>query len=370
MLQRYPDYEINDLLVVVKYRLRTKRDLYSAMVDLASTLKENPNKYVCLLLVDSGLSRDRLRREWELLQTILREDVSKHLGLASYRDDKLDFVLGHFLQQYHDRLQEIASQDIKSTQHHVRLSDPDYPGEVLRLMILLWLTTDKNASDIVASDPLPYAQASPPSRDRQGFSITRLEQSIGASYRTVIRALDTLRPGLKQYSDHSVALTAFPRMAWEKFVILADTSRSTMYYADRSGQPRSPQSLMQRLQALSRQDIAIGGIAGAMRIYQDLDLVGLPRLDLHVHVPGSNTDLSFIRKLDPALKETDAHDEKPSLAIHFLRRKESYFRIDNDQRLWADPIECLVDLITMRMDYQALQFRNALAPKNAFKWPT
>ncbi len=370
MHQRHRYYESDDLLVEVKYRLRTKRDLHSTMVDIASTLKENPNKYMCLLLVDSGLSRERLEREWELLQSIFREDVSKHLGLASYRDDKLDLVLGHFLQQYHDQLQEIASQNTKSTQHQVRLSDPDYPGEILRLMILLWLTTDKNASDIVVSDPLPYAQDSPPARNRQGFSITRLEQSIGASYRTVIRALDTLSPGLKHYSDRSVALIAFPRMAWEKFVVLADTSRSTMYYADRSGQPRSPQSLMQRLQALSRQDIAIGGVAGAIRIYQDLDLAGLPRLDLHIHVPGSNTDLSFIRKLDPALKETDVHDEKPSLAIHFLRRKESYFRIDNNQLLWADPIECLVDLLTMRMDYQALQFRNVLVPKDAYKWPT
>jgi len=56
--------------------------------------------------------------------------------------------------------------------------------------------------------------------------------------------------------------------------------------------------------------------------------------------------------------------------MHFLRRKESYFRIDNNQLLWADPIECLVDLLTMRMDYQALQFRNVLVPKDAYKWPT
>jgi hypothetical protein len=237
-------------------------------------------------------------------------------------------------------------------------------------MILLWLTTEKNASDIVASDPLPYAQDKSPTRDRQGFSINSLEKSTGTTYRTVIRALDSLGPVLKQYSDRSVALTAFPRMAWEKFLVLADTSRSTKYYTDRSGQPRSPKSLMQRLQALPRQDIAIGGVAGAMRIYKDLDLVGLPRLDLHIHAPGSNADLSFIRKLDPALKETDVHDEKPSLAIHFLRRKESYFRIDTNQHLWADPIECLIDLLTMRMDQQALQFRNALMPKDAYRWPT
>lgn len=365
MRQRMLDFELNDLRVEVKHRLRSKRDLRAAVVDLASTTLDNPDMHMCLLLVDSGLSRERLQREWELLQSIFRKAVFEHLGLASYHDGIVDLVLGHYPQQYHDLLQEIASQEEKSTLHHIRLSNPDYSGEILRLMILLWLTTEKNASDIVASDPLPYAQDKSPTRDRQGFSINSIEKSTGTTYRTVIRALDSLGPVLKQYSDRSVALTAFPRMAWEKFLVLADTSRSTKYYTDRSGQPRSPKSLMQRLQALPRQDIAIGGVAGAMRIYKDLDLVGLPRLDLHIHAPGSNTDLSFIRKLDPALKETDVHDEKPSLAIHFLRRKESYFRIDTNQHLWADPIECLIDLLTMHMDQQALQFRNALMPKDA-----
>jgi hypothetical protein len=364
-----PDYEDDEIFVEVKHRLRATRALRATVHDLAYRLAEHPNKHAYALLIDSGVSRESLQREWEFYQAVFRDNVSNRLGLASYRDDKLDLVLGSLRETDLNHLQKVATQDVPH-EHMVRLPDPDYPGETLRLMILLWLVTDQNASDIVASDLIPYAQDKPPARDRQGFSITSLEQGIGASYRTVIRALDTLGPALKQYSDHSVALTAFPRMAWEKFLVFADTARSTKYYSDRSGRPRSPQSLMQRLQALPRHDIAIGGIAGAMRIYQDLDLVGLPRLDLHIHAPRSSMDLSFIRKLDPALKETGAHDEKPALAIHFLRRKKSYFRIDNDQLLWADPIECLIDLLTMRMDYQALQFRNALVPKDAYRWPT
>lgn len=361
-----PAYEDDRIIVEVKHRLRATRALRATVLDLASRLMEHPSKHAYVILTDSGVSPESLQREWQSYQAVFREKVSNRLGLASYHDDKLDLVLGSLLETDLNLLQEVISRDVPH-EHMVRLPDPDYPGETLRLMILLWLTTDENASDIVASDTLPYARDRSPARDRQGFSITSLEEGIGASYRTVIRALDTFGPALKQYSDRSVALTAFPRMAWEKLVVLADTSRSTKYYADRSGQPRSPRSLMQRLQALQRQDIAIGGIAGAIRIYPNLDLVGLPRLDLHIHAPRSSTDLSFIRKLDPALQETDAHDEKPSLAINFLRRKKSYFRIDNHQRLWADPVECLIDLFTMRMDYQALQFRNAILPKNALK---
>lgn len=364
-----PDYEDDEIIVEVKHRLRATRALRAVILDLASMLKDHPNKHAYVLLIDSGVSPESLKREWDSYQAVFCDGISNRLSLVSYHDDKPDLVLGSLTETDLNHLQEAAARDIPNG-HLDRLPDPDYPGETLRLMILLWLTTNEDASDILVTDPLPYAQDKPPTRDRQGFSITSLEQDIGASYRTVIRALDTLGPALKQYSDRSVALTAFPRMAWEKFVVLADTCRSTKYYADRSDQPRSPQSLMQRVQALPRQDIAIGGIAGAIRIYPDLDLVGLPRLDLHIHAPGSSADLSFIRKLDPALKETDAHDEKPSLAIHFLRRRKSYFRIDNDKRLWADPVECLIDLLTMRMDYQALQFRNAIVPKDVYKWPT
>ncbi|HPE51100.1 MAG TPA: hypothetical protein PLS83_06350 [Methanothrix soehngenii] len=364
-----PDYEDDVIIVEVKHRLRAIRALRAVILELASRLTDHPNKHAYVLLIDSGVSPKSLRREWDSYRDVFRDEISNRLGLACYRDKKLDLVLGSLREMDLNRLQEVAAKDNRH-RHLDRLPEPDYSGEILRLMILLWLLTDENASDIVASNPLPYAQDEPPVRDRQGFSIKGLEECIGTSYRTVIRALDTLGPALKQYSDRSVALTAFPRMAWEKFVVLADTSRSTKYYADRSGQPRSPLSLMQRVLALNRQDLAIGGIAGAMRIFPDLDLIGLPRLDLHIHAPGSSTDLSFIRKLDPALKETDAHDEKPSLAIHFLRRKKSYFRIDADKRLWADPVECLIDLLTMRMDYQALQFRNAIVPKDAYKWPT
>lgn len=364
-----PDYEDDEIIVEVKHRLRATRALRAVILELAFMLTDHPNKQAYILLSDTGVSQESLQREWDSYQAVIRDGLSNRLGLASYHDHQLDLVLGAIREKDLSRLQKVAAEDIPHNRLD-RLPDPDYVGETLRLMILLWLTTDENASDIVASDPLPYAQDNPPARDRQGFSISSLEEGIGVSYRTVIRALDTLGPALRQYSDHSVALTAFPRMAWEKFMVLADSSRFTKYYADRSGQPRSPQSLMQRVQALPRQDIAIGGIAGVMRIYPDLDLVGLPRLDLHIHAPDSSTDLSFIRKLDPALKETDAHNEKPSLAVHFLRRKKSYFRIDNDRRLWVDPVECLIDLLTMRMDIQALQFRNALVPKDAYRWPT
>ena len=358
-----PDYEFNGFIVEVKRNLSAIRSLREAILNLAYQLAEASDTQGCLLLVGSGVSNNSLIREWNRLSTVLRSSILKRLGIASYRNGAFDQILGLGLQHQLNRLNEIASQLELPAPGAIRLPDPHYPGEMLRLMIFLWIQTSESPSETIALDALPYVHDKPPERDAKGFTIKFLEAASGTSYRTVIRALETIGPTLMRHSDRSVELSAFPGPAWEKLVVLADTSRATRYFIDRSGQPRSPDSLMKRLKTLNRSDIAIGGVSGAKRICPKLDLIGSPLLDLHLHAPGSDADLSFVRKLDPALQETRSSEEKPSLAVHFLRRNRSYFKLDAEYRLWADPIECLLDLFSMRMDYQALQFQNAILPK-------
>lgn len=134
------------------------------------------------------------------------------------------------------------------------------------------------------------------------------------------------------------------------------------------GQPRSPQSLLRRLATLNRSDLAIGGIEGARHYKPDIDLIGLPRLDLLLHCPKGRIDWSFIERLDPALEESGERDAPATLVVHVLRRKESFFAPDDNIKMsamprrlqWADPVECLLDLHEARLESQAKEMLDFL----------
>jgi hypothetical protein len=109
------------------------------------------------------------------------------------------------------------------------------------------------------------------------------------------------------------------------------------------------------LRNLGRDDVAVGGVSGARHYQSDLDLVGTPRLDLSVHSRAKEVDLDFIQELDPALKKSEGREEAPRVVIHVVRRAEPLFE-RGDGQLWADPVECLLDLQEGRLESQAQEF--------------
>jgi hypothetical protein len=44
------------------------------------------------------------------------------------------------------------------------------------------------------------------------------------------------------------------------------------------------------------------------------------------------------------------------MAVHFIRRPESLFVQGAGKTLWADPVECMLDLHDARLEPQALEF--------------
>ena len=148
-------------------------------------------------------------------------------------------------------------------------------------------------------------------------------------------------------------------------VAQAGKVRASIGYADRSGRPRSPESLLNRLRDLGRDDIAVGGVLGARLYLPGLDIIGTPRLDLVLHRNTSNemTDpLVWIRRLDPALKPAE-RGEPCQVVVHTLLRPESFFSELQDRLHYADEVECLLDLHESRMEQQALEFLDSLSPK-------
>ena len=214
---------------------------------------------------------------------------------------------------------------------------PDYIAEVTKLLILHRLRKPDNIK-----------------RDSEGFvTRTELMKTIGCSYPTVAGALQRLGRSITQRSDRSVALNRFPEKTWAEIVLASERSRQTLRFADRSGQARSPSSLLRRLNDLDTPPLGLAGTLGTQHWYPDLDLHGDPRIDLSMHCPRDRMDLNFVEKLDRALKREEDPTAPASLVIHAIRRKEAYFTESDEGLSIADPVECMLDLHELRLEPQA-----------------
>jgi hypothetical protein len=192
-------------------------------------------------------------------------------------------------------------------------------------------------------------------------TIKSIGEASGTSYPTTAAVIKNLADQnlLNIQKDRSVSLKYFPIEQWRKWISSGFENRKSARFIDRSGQPRSPSSLIKRLQRAGLEDIAISGIEGARFYYPDIDLSGALRLDLVLH-GNHKSDLSFVKKIDPALKLSDNPFIKANLVVHFLDRPETHFE-KKSEFLIADPLECLADLYDMRLDQQADQMLNFLS---------
>lgn len=330
-----PDHISGDVVVEVKVSLQAARGLHDALTTTAMYLSKHPSKRGYLLLTQPKLSREFLRQEMDSFHRILVPGIADRLKLVVAEAGRLTVGAESIRQDDHAILQQALQVPYPNLTPSVRARKQD---EVFLLMLQQWVT---------GQGPL---------------AVKWLEESAGCNYRTVSSALECLGNAIERHSDRSASLKYFPEDAWSRVVAMAPQIRSTVFYADASGQPRSFQSLLKRLHNLQRNDIAIGGVLGAKHYYGELDLVGTPRLDLCVHAPGGHMDAEFVTRLDPALQPTK-DPQQPGLAVHFIRRKEPFFDRDPSGTLWADPIECLLELYTARLDLQARDFQHYLASR-------
>jgi len=72
-------------------------------------------------------------------------------------------------------------------------------------------------------------------------------------------------------------------------------------------------------------------------------------------------DLSFMRRLDPALKRVVDPSDPAVLVVHFVRHRDPLFVEGPGGLPLADPIECLLDLQESGLEAQALSFVDWIA---------
>jgi hypothetical protein len=310
--------------------LNAVRNLRAGLVDLAFALQDQSDHRALLVLSAPRISEKRLRHEWELVARTFRPEVTERLGLVVFQNGQMRGYPREPAASIRERLEGVIRSE--SARGGEPLPRADHAYEIFKILVHQWMM------------------------DAGPMAVGNLEKTAGCAYPTVAKALERYSTEVNRNTNRSVELIAFPKVAWAAFLARGDEVRPTFRFADRSGQPRSPEAMISRLGKLHRGDVAVGGAVGARGHYPDLDLLGTPRVDLTMHCPGGRMDLGFVSRLDPALKPSVSREEPPALVIHVLRRKESYFSPATDGLRWADPVECLLDLHEARLEPQAKEF--------------
>ena len=312
------DAVLGDSVFEVLIGPRDLRRLRAALMGIAQCCRGPRDRRGILILDEPQLTESRLHEEWEGIQTVFRSDILGRLAMVIHREGAEDQVFGQVSPLERESIETVTDHMRKhSFAKSRRKSDVFY--DILRILINQW-----------------FKQAGP-------LTSLSLTETAGCSYPTVASALEKLEKYLIRHSDRRVELKAFPKDDWFRLIANADKVRQTLRFADRSGQPRSIESLVSRLERVRTDRIAIGGVPGARRIFPALDLIGSPRLDLTIHCRTRQPDLRFLRRLDPALKQA-GHDEPARLVIHTLRYTHTFYEKTPDGSVWADPVECLLDL--------------------------
>ncbi len=313
------------------------RMLRTALMELSYKLAEqSPQTKGLLLLIASKITPERLRKEWLSAQRVLQPEVMNRLSVVLHHDGHLSGLPADPDAAILARLESLTRES-REPGTPIRRLDPNH--EILKILVHRWLL---NLGPI---------------------SMIHLGRMAGYSFPTVAAVVRRLANSVARSTARGVELAGFPYDAWGRMVAVAESARSTVRFTDRSGQRRSPESLLRRFQNLPAPDaavIAVGGAFGARHYFADLDLVGTPRLDLTIHAPAERMDLSFIKQLDPALEITNDPREFSNVSTHVIRRRESLFETGADGVRWADPVECLLDLHEMKLEPQAREFLDAL----------
>jgi hypothetical protein len=331
------DAEVGHRLIEVKIKAAGVRGIRMGIMQLSYALAKRPETEGILVLSDPGITDQRLQEEWVRASAVLRADVVNRLTLCTESGGRVSGITRSIDTDLKGILLDIVEKERAKIGPRINRADASFV--ISKILMHEWLT-------------------------KGGFvSANWLGRISGYTYPTVAKAIEELGSRIERGPDRSFRLRWFPQEEFARLVALADRARATARYGDSSGQPRSPEAHLARLERLSIPGLAIGGVLGAKHYDPDLDLIGTPRLDISLHARNPRTDLDFIEKLDPGLKRINDPLQPASVVIHTVYHADPLFVPRRGGLHWADPVECLLDLHDARLDVQAGQFLEALRKK-------
>jgi hypothetical protein len=296
------------------------RDIRGNLLALAYLLAKEPaGTQAACVLVGSKITQDRLAAELALFRAAVRPSLGSRVHLAQLVDGRL-IGLPSPGTGFMAWLQGLVGEKVAPA------STPNSSREVvLGFLLRSWLAH---------SGPL---------------STTAIQSAVGASYPTVAKVLKQLEAAsvLSRATDRRVEIRAPSLPQWRHWIAAQAIARKTVRFIDPAGTARSPEAMAQRLFKLGRDDVAVGGVLGARRHFAGLNITGGIRLDLTVH----RAPLDFISKLDAGLVETQDPHAKAAIVVHHSQGSTPWF-VKDAAGLWADPLDCLIDLHELGLDEQ------------------
>lgn len=300
--------------------LRSTRDLRSEIVELAHAAKEAPG-IARLRVVNPVISVATVEAEWKRIVDLLDASLRSRLRLDLVTDEKP-----------------------RATQRLALIKPPNYTFEVLRLLIDAALRTDINE---------------PPTQ--QG-----LMTELGVSRTPIRAALRQLRDA--GIVDDTRALRVEPeRLSLDLVSRLGAMPTVIKFRFERGATIRSPQALLKRAETLlawgsKRWDqFAVSGVPVAQQEVRALDIVGVPRLDLAVHLgrDAGTFDVDLLRTLDDGL-ELEGNVLEPSpVAVMLVRTEQPRWRDVRGLRC-ARPADVFFSLLELGERQHALAYAQGL----------
>ena len=318
--------------VYVASGVRNTRDLRDLLLEVAYALGSQSDRTSLCLLPNCGFTQRRLNQEFGQFSRIVKDGLAQRLRVLS---------LGTTSDLLQVLAREYSEQSLRDLQVHVD-------------QVLNTKPTSSSQEAVVGMLLHRWIHQLKPIR------IPELAALSGASVPTTYAAIKKLDPqSWMRDEDRGIALKTFSAEAWMQWLsACSDVTKAR--FVDRSGSPRSPKKLADLVRKLGRDDIAIGGVLGAMHYFPDLDMTAAPHLDLVVH-GNMQTDLSFVEQLDPGLERDDTALGRSHVIVHYLNRPNALFET-HEGVVWAGVLECLVHLWDSEFMHQVEQLINHIAP--------
>ena len=183
-----------------------------------------------------------------------------------------------------------------------------------------------------------------------GVSISTIAAQTKASLPTIYKVLNTYDHCIeKDPEDKTLRLRYFAQNDW-LYWIQRTNQLSSAYFIDRSGSPRSGARLAKELARLQREDLAIGGLMGALHHLAALDATSSPQLDILVHGT-RRADLDFITEMDPGLERFEGRTEMAHVVVHFIDRPAPLFEYRDGQN-WGSLPDCIANMHKAGLTHQ------------------
>jgi hypothetical protein len=332
--ETHVDAIYGQLIFEIKNNVKDIRLFQSSLIRLSRILTDMPNHIGILILDGTKLSGPRLKEEWDNFSKFVKPDIFSRLKLVVLSKYEVTEKIGDINKDETDIVLEIHEKySQKSIEKNVR--KPDAFFEILRILIIQWFRVN---------GPL---------------QVNKICQLSGYSYPAVSSALEKMELQLRKHSNRSVELKSFPQDLWFKLKAASDNVRLPQgFWANKS---RDTEYLKNKILNKTNFEVGFGGIIGTKHYFPGIDLLGIPRLDLTVQKWSNSKIENFVKSLDPGLKKVQP-GQLPQIVIHNIHRNEPLF-VNDGSMLFADELECLLDLHESRLEQQASELLQFLIQK-------